>query len=108
MGKLNATQKMKRDFRKSKIWVSFRHQINVKQHGLDPITQKKLYRGANLHHKDLNEAHYTDLSNEDHFVMVNKQTHDAIHWLYTYYRKDKDIIKRIADLLEEMYVINEQ
>lgn len=107
MGKLNATQKFKRDFRKSKVWTAFRHLINVKQKGIDPITQKKLCKGSNLHHKDLNEAHYTDLSNEEHFVMLNKKTHEAIHWLYTYYRKDKDIIGRITNLLEEMYEINE-
>lgn len=106
MGRLSKTQKEKRDFRASKVWKEFRHKKNVEQHGLDPITLRKLYKGANLHHLDLDEKHYKDLSNESHFVMLNKQTHDAVHWLYKYYIKDENVLFRLKMLLDEMKAIN--
>lgn len=61
---------------------------------------------ANLHHKDLNPDHYKDLEDESHFVMLNKQTHEAVHWLWRYYEKDPEIITRLEKLLNEMKEIN--
>ena len=34
--------------------------------------------------------------------MLNKKSHEFIHWLFTYWTKDKDIINRITNLLQEM------
>jgi hypothetical protein len=50
----------------------------------------------------LREEHYKDLKDINRFRMLNKLTHKMLHWLYTYWSKDKDIIKRIVDVLEEM------
>ena len=107
MGKLNASQKKKRDFRASKIWKLFRHQKNVEQDGLCYITHKKLLKGANLHHLDLDEKNYTDISDPSHFVFVNKSIHEVIHTLWRYYQKDPEVLVRLKDVLDRMVEINE-
>ena len=106
MGKLNATQKMKRDFRASKIWKLFRHKKHVEQDGLCYVTHKKLNKGANLHHLDMNEKNYTDISDPSHFVFVNKSIHDVIHTLWRYYPKDPEILDRLKYILDQMRAIN--
>ena len=49
----------------------------------------------------------TVLLDISHFAYLNHETHKVVHYLYTYYRKDKDVIKRLEQMLEEMYQINE-
>ena len=97
--------KSKRDFRKSKKWKDFRHKKNVEQKGIDPITKHKLCKGANCHHRKVtsNEEEYSDLSNENDFVMLNNMTHKMLHWLYTYWKKDPSILERINDELSKWY-----
>lgn len=107
MGKLNASQKKKRDFRASKIWKLFRHQKNIEQDGLCYITHKKLLKGANLHHLDLDEKNYTDISDPSHFVFVNKSIHEVIHTLWRYYQKDPTVLDRLKEVLDRMVEINE-
>lgn len=105
---MNKTQKMKSNFRNSKIWKAFRHQKNVEQKGIDPITKSKLRKGCNCHHKKLTseEEEYSDISNPENYVMVNSSTHQTIHWLYGYYKKDPEILDRLKSLLDEMVEIN--
>lgn len=102
MSKLSKLQKAKRSFRTSKAWKEFRHKLNIKQKGLDPITGKKLYRGANCHHRHVsaNEEEYGDLSNEDDFVMLNKSIHQMLHDIYRYWKNDPTILNRIEDELK--------
>lgn len=100
-------EKLKRNFRNSKVWKLFRHQKNVEQNGLCFITLKKLNKRSNLHHLDLNPAHYADLSNPDNFVFLNKSMHDVVHALYRYYAKDPKIIDRLIFVLNKMKEINE-
>lgn len=101
-------QKNKRKFRQSTKWKKFRNYLITRQKGIDIITGKKLCKGADCHHLDLNENNYSDLSNVDHFVMLNKQTHKYIHWLYNYYKKDPEIFKRLEQLLNKMKEINNE
>lgn len=102
---MNSTQKSKTKFRASKKWKDFRHYMNIQQKGIDPITGKKLFKGANLHHRhvtaDIDE--YTDISNPDHYVMLNHQTHEFLHWLYRYWKNDPSIIDRIILELKKWY-----
>lgn len=95
----------KRDFIYSNEWKKFRQEIGNKTK-TDLITGSKLLKGWNLHHKDLDAKHYTDISNSDNFIALNKKTHSFIHWLYNYYKKDNEIISRIVDLLDEMVELN--
>lgn len=107
---MTESQKRKRAFQKSKKWREFRHRKNVSQKGLDPVTGKKLTKLANLHHLDLDESHYTDIEDdiedESRFVLVNRKTHETIHFLFTYYKSDPGIIGRLETILEEMKKIN--
>ena len=103
---MNDIQKAKRKLRNSKAWKTLRHNKNVEQKGLDPITGGKLNKLANLHHMDLNEVRYSNLENTDNFVMLNKQTHETIHILYKWYVKDRGVIRKIVELLDKMVELN--
>ena len=81
MARLSVNQKLKTKFRGSKEWKEFRAHMRDKQK-VDPITGAKLTRMANLHHKDLNEDHYTDISDESHFVFLNQAMHKTVHSLF--------------------------
>ena len=102
---MNKNQKEKRNFRASKIWKAFRKKIMNKQKGIDPITKHKLYKGWNLHHRHVSADtdEYQDISNEEHYVCLNKQTHEFLHWLYRYWKNDPEIIDRIVKELETWY-----
>ena len=56
---------------------------------------------TNVVGKDESVENYDNLS-MDRFVPLNKMTHDTIHFLYRYYRKDKHILERIREVLERM------
>ena len=99
-------QKKKRNFRKCKAWKELRHKKNVEQKGLDPVTNKKLPKTATLHHMDLDESHYELIGDETRFVMLNRQTHDTVHWLYRYYKNDTSILERLKSVLDRMQAIN--
>lgn len=91
----------KKDFRQSKAWKDFRTVITRAFGGKDFITNRKLLKGYQVHHLDLREENYTNLD-EKRLMPLNRKTHDFIHWLYTYWRKDKNIIARIVTVLEKM------
>lgn len=103
---LSESQKTKKKFRSCKAWKTLRHNKNVEQKGLDPITLGKLSKTCNLHHLDLNEEHYTDISDQSKFILLNKLTHDTVHFLYKYYVKDESVIDRLVAILEKMKEIN--
>ena len=102
---MNNIQKLKRNFRASKIWRNFRHEMNVKQNGRDPITGSKLGKSANLHHRHVTAGgdEYKDLSNEDDYVMLLSSTHKMLHFIYTYWKKDPSILQRIEEELKKWY-----
>lgn len=103
---MNDSQKAKKRVRNSKAWKTLRHEKNVEQKGLDPITGSKLTKLANLHHMDLNENNYHKLDNKDNFILLNRQTHETIHILYKWYCKDRKVISRLVELLEKMKELN--
>lgn len=96
-------QKDKTKFRASKKWRDFRDKIRHEQK-VDPVTGSKLTRCANLHHMDLNADHYEDLSDESHFVFLNRKTHDTIH--YFAHKDWRHRIEVMTKLLERMAEIN--
>ena len=103
---MSKNQNLKSKFRSSAKWKKFRHFMNVKQGGLCYVTHKKLLKAANLHHLDLNEKHYEDLSNPENFVFINKSIHDVIHVLWRYYEKDPLVLDRLKEVLERMKILN--
>lgn len=74
-------QDAKRKFRATKKWKEFRDYMRNKQK-VDPITGQKLTRCANLHHLNMHEEFYEDISNEENFVFLNQATHDTIHFFF--------------------------
>lgn len=102
-------QQSKRKFRGSKEWKEFRQYMRSKQK-VDPITGAKLTAMANLHHLDLNDEHYEDLSDETHFVFLNQAMHKVVHALFL--KSDpKAWRKRVLNLiriLKQMEAINEE
>ena len=103
---VSESQKMKRRVRQSKAWRTLRNNKNVEQGGLDPISKKKLTKTCNCHHLDLREENYTKIDNKDNFVLLNKMTHDAVHFFYKYYKDDREILNRLKDILDKMLKIN--
>lgn len=106
MSKMSKLQKAKRSFRSSKAWKEFRHKIYTKQKGIDPITGSKLGKGCNLHHRNItaDEEEYTDMSNEEAFVMLSSMTHKMLHWGYTYYKKyGRDFLDKIEEEWNSWY-----
>ena len=92
---MNDIQKKKRNFRNSKKWKEFRKKKMLEQKNLDPITETKLSGRFALHHKNLNAENYEDISKEDDFIAILKETHDSIHWMLRYIKKYKDL--RVLD-----------
>lgn len=103
---MTETEKKKRAFRASKKWKSFRHEKVVECGGKDVITGNKLRKGFELHHMDLDDSRYENLDNAENFVPINSMTHKCVHWLYRYYKNDKSVLGRLADILERMTEIN--
>lgn len=101
---MSENEKKKKSFRNSKAWLSFRHEMIVRDK-IDYITGRKLLKGCQVHHLNLDPEQYKDL-NQDNFITLNKNTHSFIHWLFDYYKKDKGILKRIELILEKMYNLN--
>ena len=99
----NSDKKSK--FRQTKEWKNFRKRIFDKQDGKDIITGKKLYKGFNCHHLDVAVENYDQLI-EENFIALNKQTHEALHFLFRYYQNDKDILEKFKEVLDKMVELN--
>jgi len=104
---MSSKQNQKSKFRSTSVWKKFRSRLKSERK-VDYITQKKLLSGWNLHHCDLDESHYTDLSNEENYVCLNKMMHSVVHDLYRYYVKDETVIDRLLEILQRMKEINEK
>ena len=96
---------VKAKFRQTKAWKEFRKRIFDKQDGKDIITGKKLYKGYNVHHLNMDADNYDKLI-EENFIAVNKNTHEVIHTLFRYYKNDKGILNRIKQVLDKMVELN--
>lgn len=96
---------LKAKFRATKAWKEFRQKMFNKQNGKDFITGKKLYKRYNVHHADMSAENYDKLI-EDNFFALNKQTHDALHFLFRYYKTDKTILDRLKQVLDKMTELN--
>ena len=101
---MKASEK-KSKFRQSKEWKAFRIKIAEKQDKKDIITGKPLIKGYNVHHCDMSPENYDSLT-EENFIAVNKATHEALHFLFRYYKNDKDVLNRIKQVLDKMVELN--
>ena len=97
------TQGEKKKFRMSAEWKKFRQRMKKITGSMDWVTRKQLTKTWNLHHLDMRDKNYTDLSDITKFMPLNKDTHEFIHWLYYLYCKDEGILLRIMSVMETMY-----
>lgn len=98
--------KEKSKIRRSAKWKKFRGYLKKKRK-VDEITLSPLYKGFQVHHKDLHFENYAIL-NPDNFSTLNRKSHDFIHWLYNYYSKDKKVLDRIKNILDDMIELNKE
>lgn len=99
-------KEIKSKVRKSKGWKLFRKVIFDRFNGKDSLTLKPLRKGWSVHHKDLHIENY-HIFNPVNFEALNNKSHDCIHFLYTYYVKDHEILDRLKTILEDMEKLNE-
>lgn len=102
---MTSSAKNKAKFRRSSKWTSFRRKLKYKRK-VDELTLKPLYAGFNLHHIRMDEKFYEDLSDEEMFACLNKQSHNFVHWAFNYYKHDADFINRLENLLKKMKDLN--
>ena len=76
----------------------------------DYITGKKLVKGFNVHHLKTEQGseEYCDISNESDFIPLNSQCHKLLHYIFTYYMKDKTVIDRLVEILDKMCELSPQ
>ena len=100
-------QKEKKRFRDTKQWKEFRRR-KIEEQKTDPVTGQKLSGRCNLHHLDLNDEHYSDISHEDNFICLNKFSHDAVHFFFLKSKPSewRKRIARIIPILERMEALN--
>ena len=96
------SSELKEKFRKTLKWKDFKKGFLTE---VDVISLKKLPKRWQLHHMDLDPSHYTDLK-KDKFVPLNGLSHKMVHYLYSIYRNDKDVLKRLKKILDKMDRLN--
>lgn len=98
------------NFSKAKVratpeWRQLRIDLSDEYWNYDPITNKPLRKGFNVHHMRLDPEKYGDLE-QRYFLPLNKQTHEFLHWAYRYARNDEDFMKRLCYFVGQMVELN--
>lgn len=70
--------------------------------GTDEITGLPLSKGSTVHHLDMRDEFYKDLSNDERFVILNKKTHIFLHWIYFIYKQNPEVFDNFRDICEKM------
>lgn len=97
------TYKERQAFRKTDAWHKWKAKCRLHT-SKDFITKEPLCRNWNLHHLDLNIQRYDNITDMNRFMPLNPSTHEIIHELFKWYKKDHkvlDRIKKTLDLMEE-------
>lgn len=95
--------KERQAFRKTDAWRKWKAKCRLHT-TKDFITKEPLCRNWNLHHLDLNVQRYDHIDDMNRFMPLNPKTHELIHELFKWYKKDHKVIDRIKktlDLMEE-------
>ena len=97
---------VKAEFLRSLKWKLWRYYLVDYYENKDQLTLKPLRPRFNIHHLDMREENYQVLV-EDRFRPLNSESHDCVHFLYRYYKKDPFIIDRLRKILDLMVKYNE-
>ena len=96
----------KAEFLRSLVWKRWRYTLVDYYDNRDQLTLKPLRKGFNVHHLDMRDENYTILK-EERFRPLNSDSHDCVHFLYRYYKKDPFIIDRLRAILDLMVKYND-
>ena len=99
------TSKDKKKFRQTVAWKNYREQRRETDK-VDALTLRPLSKTFQLHHLDLNDENYTLLS-EDRQICLNQKSHETVHHLISYYKKDPEILDRLKEILDKMLKFSE-
>lgn len=94
----------KKAFRKTKAWRDFTKELKAERK-VDALTLAKLRKGSLSHHLDLHPDNYEVLDKEN-FECLNMKSHDVVHFMYNYYKKDREVLTRLECILEKMVLLN--
>ena len=94
----------KKAFRKTKAWRDFTKELKAERK-VDALTLAKLRKGSTSHHLDLNPDNY-EVLDKTNFETLNIKSHEVVHFMYNYYKKDPAIIDRLKDILHKMVLLN--
>lgn len=103
--KQSKAQSAKTKFRRSAKWTKFRRHMKSSQK-VDPITGSPLAPTCSVHHLDMREENYEDLSNESHFVALNAQSHETVHFLWQARGGWRRAVLSLITILKSMERIN--
>lgn len=95
--------KERQAFRKTDAWHKWKAKCRLHT-SKDFITKEPLCRNWNLHHLDLNVQRYGNITDMKRFMPLNPKTHEVLHEIFKWYKKDHkvlDRIKKTLDLMEE-------
>lgn len=99
------SQQKKTKFRQSYKWKRLRNRLKSERVN-DELTGEPLQAGWSLHHVDMNESHYFNISNEDNFMCLNRQTHEFLHWILRLYEKNPEVLDNLRDICEKHNRVN--
>lgn len=92
-----STQAEKRKFRASKKWKEFRERLKEERKVCE-ITGAKLTKMWQLHHMDMSEENYQDITHEENYCALSWNMHKCVHYLFTK-SKPREWRKRVMNLI---------
>ena len=95
----------KTKFRRTARWIKFRRYLKSKQK-TDPITGSPLTPSCSVHHLDMREENYEDLSDETHYVALNSTSHSTVHFLWQAHGGWRRAVLSLIRILKSMEHIN--
>lgn len=93
--------KQRSEFRKTSAWYKWKAKCRLHT-SKDFITKEPLCRNWNLHHLDLNIQRYDNITDMNRFMPLNPKTHEVIHEIFKWYKKDHKVLDRIKQTLDKM------
>lgn len=93
--------KQRSEFRKTDKWHKWKAKCRLHT-SKDFITKDPLCRNWNLHHLDLNIQRYDHIDDMNRFMPLNPKTHEVIHEIFKWYKKDHKVLDRIKQTLDKM------
>lgn len=102
----SAESKYKSKVRSRVSWKKLKEEYRKLQKNKCAVTDARLTKTAQLHHLDLDIAHYEDFASGN-FVLLSVTAHDFVHWLWGKGNNNWRLrLQRISEILEKMEKIN--